>query len=324
MDGTRPPLSVAQHEIWLAEQLNPKGRHSRIGGYLEIRGPIDTERFEAALRRTIAEAEPFRVRFGESEGVPWQTPDVGDDWIFPVLDVSAEDDPMAAAKAWMRADLARRLPLSTGPLFSYALFRLGPEHFVWYLSAHHIVADGHSGALISWGQGPWLSDGPKCVGTPDIEARRGEAGQRRAGLGGHRESLTTTTPSPCHAQAPTPIHGMSSPPHGVQSGASRDTREGAPDSYLDKPQPRSPTPARARLAEGRAIGAHIQPEQADKETPRTCTSGCIRIRDVCSRATLDHNRHPECPDIPHGQQTETTIPIARIRPGFAREGLFSG
>ncbi|AKJ12990.1 hypothetical protein ABB07_24030 [Streptomyces incarnatus] len=149
MDGTRLPLSAAQHEIWLAEQMNPEGRQSRIGEYLEIRGSIDTDRFEAALRRTIAEAEPFRVRFGESEGVPWQTPDLADDWIFPVLDVSAENDPMAAAKAWMRTDLARRLPLSTGPLFSYALFRLGPEHFVWYQSAHHIVADGHSGALIS-------------------------------------------------------------------------------------------------------------------------------------------------------------------------------
>ncbi|MEU2620244.1 condensation domain-containing protein [Streptomyces sp. NPDC007157] len=115
LDGTRLPLPVARYEIRLAEQLNPKGRHSRIGEYLEIRGPIDTERFEAALRRTIAEAEPFRVRFGESEGVPWRIPDLGDDWIFPVLDVSAEDDPMASAKAWMRADLARRLPLSTGP-----------------------------------------------------------------------------------------------------------------------------------------------------------------------------------------------------------------
>ncbi|MFE1982257.1 condensation domain-containing protein [Streptomyces mirabilis] len=149
LDGTRLPISAAQHEIWLAEQLNPRGRQSRIGEYLEIRGPIDAEKFEAALRRTIAEAQPFQARFGECEGVPWQIADLADDWVFPVLDVGTEDDAMASAKAWMRADLARRLPLSTGPLFSYALFRLGPEHFVWYLSAHHILADGHSGALIS-------------------------------------------------------------------------------------------------------------------------------------------------------------------------------
>ncbi|MFJ1557572.1 condensation domain-containing protein [Streptomyces mirabilis] len=133
----------------MAEQSNPRGQQSRIGEYLEIRGPIDAEKFEAALRRTIAEAQPFQARFGECEGVPWQIADLADDWVFPVLDVSTEGDAMASAKAWMRADLARRLPLSTGPLFSYALFRLGPEHVVWYLSAHHILADGHSGALIS-------------------------------------------------------------------------------------------------------------------------------------------------------------------------------
>ncbi|MFF8968282.1 discoidin domain-containing protein [Streptomyces sp. NPDC014995] len=71
------------------------------------------------------------------------------------------------------------------------------------------------------------------------------------------------------------------------------------------------------------IGAWVQPERADKKTPRTCTSECFRIRDVCYRAILDRIWYPECPDMPHGQQTETTIPAARIRPGFDPEGLFS-
>jgi hypothetical protein len=115
LDGTRLPLSAAQHEIWPAEQWDPKGPQSRMGEYVEIRGPIDPERFEATLRRTIAEAEPLRARFGESEGVPWQTAAPADGWVFPVLDVTTEGDPMATTRAWMRADLARRLPLSTGP-----------------------------------------------------------------------------------------------------------------------------------------------------------------------------------------------------------------
>ncbi|MFD9128552.1 amino acid adenylation domain-containing protein [Kitasatospora sp. NPDC059571] len=149
MNGTSLPVTGGQHEIWLAEQMDPQGPQSRIGECLEIHGAIDTGVFEAALRQTIAEAEPFRVRFVEEEGVPRQVADLADDWAFPVLDVSAEPDPAEAALAWMRADLARRLPLSTGPLFSYALFELGPEHFLWYLSAHHILADGQSGALIS-------------------------------------------------------------------------------------------------------------------------------------------------------------------------------
>lgn len=72
MDGTRLPISAAQHEIWLAEQLNPRGQQSRIGEYLEIRGPIDVEKFEAALRRTIAEAEPGQISgSGRYVSRPW-------------------------------------------------------------------------------------------------------------------------------------------------------------------------------------------------------------------------------------------------------------
>lgn len=67
----------------------------------------------------------------------------------------------------------------------------------------------------------------------------------------------------------------------------------------------------------------VPPEQAHKRTPRTCTSEYINIRDVPSRATLDRIRHPECPNMQHGQRTETAIHVAQIRPGFDPEGLFS-
>lgn len=133
----------------MAEQVDPGAPQQRIGEYLEIHGPIDNSVFEAAMRRTIAEASPFHARFTVEAGVPWQVLDLAADWSFPVLDVSGEADPLAAAEAWMRADLARPMDLTRGPLFSYALFTLGPERSVWYLSAHHVIADGHTGALIA-------------------------------------------------------------------------------------------------------------------------------------------------------------------------------
>ncbi|MEU5210162.1 amino acid adenylation domain-containing protein [Streptomyces sp. NPDC020742] len=145
----RLPASAAQREMWMAEQAAPDAPQQRIGEYLDIRGPIDTAAFEAAMRRTIAEASPFHARFIAEDGVPWQILDLPADWSFPVLDVSGEADPAAAAEAWMRADLARPLDLARGPLFSYALFTLGPERSIWYLSAHHAIADGHTGALIA-------------------------------------------------------------------------------------------------------------------------------------------------------------------------------
>lgn len=62
-----------------------------------------------------------------------------------------------------------------------------------------------------------------------------------------------------------PVRGSLHCRTGVQSGASRDTREGAIGSCLDMPRAMSPVPARARLAGGLAIGAQLQPEQAGKK-----------------------------------------------------------
>uniref|UniRef100_A0AAU2V5N7 Amino acid adenylation domain-containing protein n=1 Tax=Streptomyces sp. NBC_00003 TaxID=2903608 RepID=A0AAU2V5N7_9ACTN len=143
------PVSAAQREMWLAEQIDPTAPQQRIGEYLEILGPIDPSAFEAAMRQAVAEAVPLHARFAERDGEPRQHVVLFSDWEFPVLDVSGEPDPAAAARAWMRADLARRMDLSRGPLFSYALFTLAPGRTFWYLSAHHGVADGHTGALIA-------------------------------------------------------------------------------------------------------------------------------------------------------------------------------
>ncbi|WP_330333099.1 amino acid adenylation domain-containing protein [Streptomyces sp. NBC_00536] len=142
-------MSTAQREMWLAEQVDPTAPQQRIGEYLEIHGPVDRRVFETAVRQTVAEAVPMHARFVEEDGEPRQRVVPFTDWEFPVLDVTGEPDPAAAARAWMRADLSRRMDLSRGPLFSYALFTLGPDRSFWYLSAHHAVADGHTGALIA-------------------------------------------------------------------------------------------------------------------------------------------------------------------------------
>ncbi|QKW53633.1 non-ribosomal peptide synthetase [Streptomyces buecherae] len=143
----RLPVSAAQREIWLAQQLFPESPFYRVGEYVEIDGPVDPVAFEAALRQAVAEAEPLRARFLEDAGVLWQVLEPACDWAFPVLDVSGEADPRSVAEAWMRADLAQPMDPERGPLFSYALFKLESERFAFHHSYHHIVTDGFGLAL---------------------------------------------------------------------------------------------------------------------------------------------------------------------------------
>ena len=65
----------------------------------------------------------------------------------PVIDLSREADPGAAAKAWMSDDLARLFDLTRGPLLRFALVKAADDRFFWYGAYHHLVND-FSGSLL--------------------------------------------------------------------------------------------------------------------------------------------------------------------------------
>nr|BBD17741.1 non-ribosomal peptide synthetase [Streptomyces sp.] len=142
------PLSGAQEGIWFAQRLDPANAAYNTGEYVEIHGPVDTGLFEAALRRTVAEAETFGLRYTETPDGPRAVLAPDDDWPLHLVDVGDEPDPQGAAEAWMRADLATAVELTEGPLFTQALFRAAPDRWFWYQRAHHILFDGYGYTLV--------------------------------------------------------------------------------------------------------------------------------------------------------------------------------
>jgi amino acid adenylation domain-containing protein/non-ribosomal peptide synthase protein (TIGR01720 family) len=141
------PLSIAQTDVWFDEKLSGGGLAYKMADYLDIRGPLDIGSFTAAFATLVAEAECYRARFVEVDGEPRQViePDVVPD--VPVVDFSAEPDPEAAALAYMHADVQTPLALTDFPLFLCALIKLGEQRHFWYISTHHIIADGYSAAI---------------------------------------------------------------------------------------------------------------------------------------------------------------------------------
>ncbi|ORX94939.1 amino acid adenylation [Basidiobolus meristosporus CBS 931.73] len=142
------PLSAAQTEIWVAQQLNPESAVYNIAQFIEIPGTIDAVLFEEALRQVLMEAEAMRLQFIEDEAGVRQF--VGPlNWSLPLIDTSADPNPQAAAEAWMRADCQRPLNLRQGHKFRYALLKVDTCRYIWYQCVHHILIDGYSGALIA-------------------------------------------------------------------------------------------------------------------------------------------------------------------------------
>jgi hypothetical protein len=142
-------LSDAQSGIWIAQALDPASPAFNIAEYVDIRGPLRPDLFAFALRQVVNEIDALRLRIILSpEGAQQSVADLSD-WELPFVDLSPHADPSAAADAWMREDLARPLQPNRAPLFLYALLRLGPERFFWYVRYHHLCMDGFGGALIA-------------------------------------------------------------------------------------------------------------------------------------------------------------------------------
>jgi amino acid adenylation domain-containing protein len=149
-DARRLRLTAAQEGIWTGQAFDPDSPAFNTAEYVEIHGPVDISLFERAVRTAVGETDALTVRFGtDPDDRAWQ--DVGScpGWTMHHLDVSAAPDPVAVALDWMRADLSVPVDLRNGPVFAQALFRAGPDLYLWYQRVHHIALDGYGLSLVA-------------------------------------------------------------------------------------------------------------------------------------------------------------------------------
>ncbi|BCN62366.1 hypothetical protein RE9431_08210 [Prescottella equi] len=144
------PVTAAQSEILVAQQLDPQSTVYNLSLVVEATGPIDIERATEAIRRTVEHAEALHVRFrlGEDRTIR-QVPASNDAWPFEVVDVRDAVDPEAAAQDWMDRDIATVVDITgDDALFGHALIRLADDHTLWYQRYHHSIIDGFGISLI--------------------------------------------------------------------------------------------------------------------------------------------------------------------------------
>ncbi|MDH6605021.1 nonribosomal peptide synthetase DhbF [Streptomyces sp. SAI-208] len=148
-EDARRPLSGAQEGLWYAGRLAPDSAAYNTAEAVEIHGPLDTALFETVLRRVVAEADTFALRFADTDDGPrcHPAPDA-DDWPLHRVDVSGASDPEAAAWEYVRADLATPVDPDKGPLFAHTLLTLADDRHLWLLRAHHLLLDGYSYKLL--------------------------------------------------------------------------------------------------------------------------------------------------------------------------------
>src|SRR5882762_7037709 len=142
------PLSYGQLRLWFLNRLEGPNATYNIPLIVRLRGALQVEAMEAAIRAVVDRHESLRTVFPERSGAPRQE----------ILDAessrlslkvqavsSGELEELLSKSIRQGFDLSREIPLRV------RLFRLGSEEHVLLLVMHHIASDG-------WSMGPLAKD----------------------------------------------------------------------------------------------------------------------------------------------------------------------
>jgi amino acid adenylation domain-containing protein len=135
------PLTAAQRGIWFAQQLAGNVPVS-IAHYVDLRGYIDADLLERAMKAVGAEFGSGYVRMVDEAGVPAQRVDTSLTDTFRTRDFRDADNPVDAAIAWMRDECSSPIDLTTDRLVVTYLITVADDRYFWYSRIHHIVLDG--------------------------------------------------------------------------------------------------------------------------------------------------------------------------------------
>ncbi|HET8659454.1 MAG TPA: amino acid adenylation domain-containing protein [Micromonosporaceae bacterium] len=142
--GRPAALSPSQQRLWFLDRYSPDAAAAYNVAIAErLRGPLDVAALRAALDAVAERQQVLRWRIDEVDGVPRAILDRPGPVPLPVEDVTERElaDRLAAGAR-------HRFDLATDALWRPHLFRLGPDHHVLAVTAHHAVFDGWSQSLL--------------------------------------------------------------------------------------------------------------------------------------------------------------------------------
>ncbi|MGG6312507.1 amino acid adenylation domain-containing protein, partial [Paenibacillus macerans] len=137
------PVSSAQKRLYVLHQLEGAEMSYNMPSVLRLKGRVQLERFEAALRELVRRHEALRTSFvmedGELVQCIHEEASIEPDYF--------EADEREAAR--IIAAFIAPFDLERAPLFRTALIKLADDDYIWLADMHHIISDGMSvGVLI--------------------------------------------------------------------------------------------------------------------------------------------------------------------------------
>jgi amino acid adenylation domain-containing protein/non-ribosomal peptide synthase protein (TIGR01720 family) len=169
------PASHEQQQLWVIDQLEPGGAAYNIPVGLRLRGALEADALERALREVTDRHAVLRTRFRTQDGRPVQT--IEPAWRGQLTRVDLQHLDATAREAEVRRlateDALRPFDLSRGPLLRTQLLRLGDREHVLLATMHHIVTDAWSMGILIRELGTlyaaFLRGEPSPLPEPDVQ-----------------------------------------------------------------------------------------------------------------------------------------------------------
>jgi amino acid adenylation domain-containing protein len=148
------PLSSAQKRLYVLEKFEGSGTSYNMSTVYRIKGQIDEDALENAIRALIERHETLRTAVGEENGEPVQRVLEPHQLPLPLErfqleeQIGEEKDPVDPGEIQLRieekaAQFLRPFKLEQAPLFRVGLLKI-PGEVVLMFDIHHIVSDGTS------------------------------------------------------------------------------------------------------------------------------------------------------------------------------------
>ncbi|MGW0331580.1 condensation domain-containing protein [Streptomyces sp. NPDC003011] len=137
-------VSCAQKRLWILDRLHPGSAAYVVPLVHRIEGDLDIGALERSLSEVVRRHEILRTGYRMRSGALRQFVRAAGPVRFPLVDVSAYDDPQAEAERRAAAEARRPFDLATDPVIRPLLLRVAPRRHHLCLTLHHIACDGWS------------------------------------------------------------------------------------------------------------------------------------------------------------------------------------
>jgi amino acid adenylation domain-containing protein len=138
------PVSAAQRRLWMLWHLDEGSPAYNMPRALLLRGELEADALEAAMRDVVRRHEALRTTFVLAGGEVRQRIDAEPRFALQRVDLSGCTEPLARAAELAHDDARRPFHLEEGPLIRASLLHIDAQRHVLLCNIHHIVADSWS------------------------------------------------------------------------------------------------------------------------------------------------------------------------------------